>query len=253
MKKVIAYIALSLGVLIVSGYVVFSMLEFSVNEKDVKCRNLEVTIEGKVHLLTEDEIGKILVDAGLHPIGASLNNLRTEKIESILKDNPLVRTAVCYHTPDGNVRLDVRLKEPRFLIAGTEKYYVDDERNIIPVPLTAMAYVPLVTGRVTKSMATGKLYDFVDYVSKDPFWNAQISQIYVRNDMKVELIPRVGDAVILLGTLDAYREKLDRVYRLYDRGFNEIGWNMYESLDLQYDNQVVAVKKKNYNHTLKGE
>jgi cell division protein FtsQ len=84
----------------------------------------------------------------------------------------------------------------------------------------------------------------VDFISAHPFWNDQIEQIHVRAQDKVELVPRVGDAIILMGSLDNFEDKLLRVERLYRKAFSEMGWNRYVLLDLRYDNQLVAVKRK---------
>jgi cell division protein FtsQ len=112
----------------------------------------------------------------------------------------------------------------------------------MPVSPNYAAYVPVVSGRVTVSMATGQIFDFVTFLELNPFWNAQIEQIFVRDDKKIELIPRVGEAVILLGTLDDYQLKLEKLRKLYIKGFNVIGWNRYKLIDLQYKGQVVCNK-----------
>lgn len=241
-KQVFKYIFVSLGVIIVLGYLVFSQIQFRINENETKCKNLDIHLNGGVQLITEQEVNNILRDNDLHPIGVSLDRLSIDRIEQVMEANPLVKQAVCYHTPDGKVTLDVVLRNPKFMVNGVESYYVDDEKQILPVPLHVIAYVPVVTGRVTKSMSTGKLYDFVDYIAKDKFWNAQIDQIHVRNDLKVELVPRVGDAIILLGRLNNYEDKLNRVFRLYQQAFKTMGWNRYKQLDVQYDNQIVATR-----------
>ena len=243
-KDLIRYIFLITGVVVVLGYLIFALASFSVDESDIKCKNLIIDIHGKVEMIKESELNDMLSDHGLHPIGVSANKLRTERIERFLEENPLIRRAVCYRMPTGCVHVKVTLREPKFLVMTNENYYVDHEKEILPVPLHAVAYVPVVTGRVTRSMATGSIFDFIDYVEKNSFWNAQISQIHVRDDLKIELIPRVGSAVILLGKLEQYEEKLDRVYRLYSQGFKVIGWNRYKQLDLQYDNQIVGIKKE---------
>lgn len=247
-RKVISYILLITSVVIVLGYLVFALIRFSVDESDIKCKNLVINVDGKIELIKSEELNGMLRDNDLHPIGQSLNRLRTEQIERFLEQNPLVRKAVCYHTPDGCVFVKVSLREPMFLVMSNENYYVDYHKEILPVPLHAVAYVPVVTGRVTRSIAKGHLFDFVDFIGKHSFWNAQISQIHVRDDMKVELIPRVGNTVILLGRLDAYEDKLNRVYRMYNQGFKVMGWNRYKELDLQYDNQIVGIRNE---HTLK--
>lgn len=246
-RKVISYILLITGVVIVLGYLVFALIRFSVDERDVKCKNLIINVDGKIELIKSGELNDMLRDNDLHPIGQSLNRLRTEQIERFLEQNQLVKQALCYHTPDGSVFVNVSLREPKFLVMTNENYYVDQHKEILPVPLHAVAYVPVVTGRVTRSMAKGPLYDFVDFIGKHSFWNAQVSQIHVREDLKVELVPRVGNTVILLGSLEGYEEKLSRVYRLYSQGFKVMGWNRYETLDLQYDNQIVGIRNE---HTL---
>ena len=60
---------------------------------------------------------------------------------------------------------------------------------------------------------------------------------------EVTLVPRVGDQLIVMGTLENYREKLDRLYALYVKGFNKIGWNKYKRITLKYEGQVVCTKK----------
>jgi len=243
-RQIFKYIFLSLGVAIVLGYIVFSQLQFRLNDNEIKCKNLDIELIGGIQLITEQEVNNILRDNNLHPIGVSLDRLQIERIECLLEDNPLVKRAICHHTPNGDVAVQVELRNPKFLVNTLESYYVDDERKVLPVPLHVVAYVPVVTGRVTKSMATGSLYKFVDYITGNKFWNAQIAQINVRNDLKIELVPRVGDAIILLGRLDNYEEKLNRVFRLYHQGFKTMGWNRYEQLDVQYEHQIVATKIK---------
>ena len=112
----------------------------------------------------------------------------------------------------------------------------------MPVSLNYAVYVPVVSGRVLRNMATGVIYDFVSYVEKDTFWNAQIEQIYIRDDLKVELIPRVGNATIILGTFDGFEDKLKSLRELYMQAFSVVGWNRYEKIDLQYNGQIVCTR-----------
>lgn len=245
-KSIIKYVFLLVGVSIVLGYIAYAVIYFSVDENDIKCKNITINIEGKIPLVKEQEINDLLLDYDLHPIGVSMNRLRTDKIERHLEKNNIVSKVVCYHSATGDVFLNIQLRNPKFLVMGNESYYVDDEKEMFEVPLHAVAYVPVVTGRVTKTMAKGSIFDFVDYICKNAFWNAQIAQIHVRDDLMVELVPRVGDAIIFLGKLNQYEEKLERVYKLYSKGFNQMGWNRYKRLDLQFDNQIVAVKNDKF-------
>lgn len=239
--KIVKYIFMSLSVLVVLAYLVFVFVSFE-TDKDIFCKNLTVNIKGPVQLVNEGEIHQMLNNEGIHPIGTMVNQLQTDRIEHFLKQNPLIKRAVCYHTPTGYTYLEVALREPKMIVATNDNYYVDKERNIMPIPLFSIAYVPIVTGRVTKTMATSELFDFISYIEKDAFWNAQISQIHIADDLKVELIPRIGNTIILLGKLENYDKKLNDVQRLYTQCFNVIGWNRYKSIDVQYENQIVGVK-----------
>jgi cell division protein FtsQ len=155
----------------------------------------------------------------------------------------MVRDAECFKTPDGEIQLSVEQRTPVLRIVGSENYYVDDLRKIMPISQNFAAYVPVASGRVTRKMATGELYDFAEYISNDPFWNNQIEQINITDKLKVELIPRVGDQLIIMGDLSRYKQKLDKLKKLYLYGLNEIGWNQYKTIDLQFIDQVVCSKK----------
>lgn len=251
MKKFkIVYIFITLGTLIVLGYLGFSIWNFSNDDKDIICTDIEINLidKDKIKLISPNEIAKIIENLDLGPIGKKYKKIQTEAIEDALLKNPMIKTAECYKTPSGILKLDVLQRSPKFIIAGQESYYIDNDRKLLPISLNYAAYLPIVSGRVTKSLATGIVYDFVDFLEKNPFWNAQIEQIYIREDMKVELIPRVGDAVIILGKFDNFSSKLENLKKLYDHGFSTIGWNRYQEIDLQFENQIVC-KKISTEHT----
>ena len=233
-----------LGIVLVLGYLIFSVWSFSSIDKAVVCKNLEINLldKEKIQLISQTEIADILESKNLNPIGKTYKRLRTESIEEELMRNPMIKEVECYKTPAGVVHLTVKQRSPKFMIAGMENFYVDTDRKIFPVSLNHAVYVPIVSGRITKSLATGELFDFVTYIESSEFWNAQVEQIYVRDDLKIELIPRVGDAVIMLGELNNFEQKLNNLYVLYSKGFNLIGWNRYKEIDLQYSNQIVCRK-----------
>ncbi len=239
------YIFIIACMILILGYLGFVIFSFKNNDNHITCVHLDVSFDDndEIQLITDSEIAKMLENNDLNPIGKSYRNIHTESIEKVLLKNPMIKNAECYKTPSGSLRIKIKQRVPKFMIAGQENYYIDTDRQLFPVSLNQAAYVPVVSGTITKSFATGKLFDFVSSIVEDPFWNAQIEQIYILEDLKIVLIPRVGDATIVLGKLDNYQSKLDKLYRLYKQGFNTIGWNHYEKIDLQYDNQIVCTKK----------
>ena len=50
----------------------------------------------------------------------------------------------------------------------------------------------------------------------------------------------MGD--IILGELDGYEDKMQRLQKLYTKGFDKIGYDNYREYDLRFDGQVVGRK-----------
>ena len=244
MKPVWKYIFISFFTLLVLGYFIFSLWYFSGREKSNVCKNLEIILadSSNIQLITQKDVAQIIAQNDLNPLGKTIKYIRTESIEEILHKNPMIKAAECYKTPSGTVTVRILQRCPKFRVVGLGSYYIDIDRKPMPVSTNYAAYVPVVSGRVTTSMASAKMFDFVSYIVDNPFWNAQIEQIYVRDDLKIELVPRVSDAIIVLGTLDNYQAKLGKLYKLYQKGFNVIGWNKYKVIDLEYKDQIVCSK-----------
>jgi cell division protein FtsQ len=126
-------------------------------------------------------------------------------------------------------------------MSGNYNFYIDEEKKEIPIPRKFAANVPIVTGEVNKDFIKGDLFDFITYVRKNQFWDAQIEQINICHQKNVELIPRVGNHTIKLGTLDDYETKLNKLKTFY-KNLHNIGWNQYHIINLEYKNQVVCTK-----------
>lgn len=244
MKPVFKYILISVSATLVVSYIVFSLWYFTRKHKEVVCTSFEIVLTDydKMQLISQKDIAVMLDQNDLNPIGRSMKDICTESIEKQILENKMIKTAECFKSPTGTIHVSISQRCPKFRVVGFESYYIDTDRKPMPVSLNYAAYVPVVSGKITKSVAMTKMFDFVSFIVDNPFWSAQIEQINVRDDLKIELVPRVGDATILLGKLDDYETKLNKLYKLYEKGFNLIGWNRYKYIDLQYKDQVVCSK-----------
>ena len=105
-----------------------------------------------------------------------------------------------------------------------------------------------VTGDITQKYATEVLSDFGNYLQEDKFWNNQIEQIYVKTNKEkkpvVELIPRVGNHVVYMGSISDYKKKLRRLRIFYEKAMGTVGWNKYDKINLEFNNQIVCTKRK---------
>jgi cell division protein FtsQ len=113
----------------------------------------------------------------------------------------------------------------------------------MPVSLRYVAHVPVVSGFVEREFAVGSLYQFALFLQENDFWNNQIEQIYVHPDNEIELIPRVGNHRIVLGTFDDFEGKLNNLKLFYEKAIPKVGWEKYSIINLKYKNQIVCTKK----------
>lgn len=242
--NVVAKILLGTFVVAIMTYMGFMLWTSQSVKSNLLCKDVHIRLldASSKRLITDIEIARMIDAHDLNPLGKSFNKISTDAIEKLLLKNEMIKSVQCYKLMNGTIVVEVLQRTPKFLLAGNQSFYVDTDRKIMPVSLNYAAYVPVVSGRILRSMATGELFDFVDYIEKDTFWTAQIEQIHVRDDQTIELIPRVGSAVIYLGTLDDYQKKLRNLMALYQQGFEKLGWNRYERIDLSYNGQIVCKK-----------
>jgi cell division protein FtsQ len=65
------------------------------------------------------------------------------------------------------------------------------------------------------------------------------------NRRVIELVPRVGSHIVLMGEAANYEKKLKRLKTFYEKAIGTVGWNKYEKINIQYDNQIICTKYKN--------
>jgi cell division protein FtsQ len=58
--------------------------------------------------------------------------------------------------------------------------------------------------------------------------------------MELRFVPRSGNFVVDLGEPSGYDTKLSNLYRFYNKGLDNIGWDKYRSISLRYEGQVVC-------------
>lgn len=256
MKK---YIIIILDV-ILGAYLIFAIVSFNNPERLVKkCTkvNINITDESTYGFLDAKEIKSILLKKGIYPIERDMDDISPRHIEAVLKNSPFVNTAECCKTEDGHVLISVTQRSPLVRIKSSrgEDYYIDENGGIMPNSKYTSDLI-IVTGDVTKTFARRYISILANVIMKSDLWRNQVEQINVLHNLGIEIVPRVGDHIVFLGYLPtantqsqrvedvtAYvQNKLDRLEKFYKYGLSEAGWNKYERIDIQYDNQIICKK-----------
>ena len=243
LKKLFIFLFL----ILIATYLVIAVTVFNSKPDERTCEGMELVINDSIDygFITNKEVVRILNTKKLSPIGKKISEINTRLVEDELRKHPLIGNAECYRTSDGRIGIEITQRIPvlRIMSADGGNYYIDDKGHIMPIPGSA-AHVPIVTGQVDQSFATKELYEFGMFLQHNPLWQAQIQQINVTPTKELELVPRVGDHILFLGKPSDYKNKFERLKAFYRKGLNEIGWNKYSHISLEFSNQIICTKKE---------
>ena len=227
---------------------VYSVMGMTNRHEDVRlCRGIDLHITDSLNfdLIDEDMVINLLKEHSLDPVGSPLDAIDVEAIEMTLAMHPLVGKAQCYKTGGDLLRINLSGKVPlvRVLNNRGQDFYVDSHGEILTQHSLAVQ-LPVATGYIDRQFASGELLEVVRVIDRSEFWKAQVEQINVTADGQIELVPRVGDHLLILGTADNVEDKLERLMNFYEKGLDNVGWNKYRSISVAYENQVVCKKRK---------
>lgn len=237
-----------LSVLLLGGYLLFSVTGMTNRHEDTRmCRGIDLHIVDSLHfdLIDGDMVLALLQEHSLDPVGLPLEEIDLDAVESALLLHPLVGDVQCYKTAGDMLRINISSKVPlvRVLNNRGQDFYVDSRGEILSQHSLAVQ-LPVATGYIDRRFASEELLRVVRAIDRSAFWKAQVEQIDVTKDGQIQLVPRVGDHLLILGTADDVENKLERLMNFYENGLDNVGWNKYRSISVAYENQVVCKKRK---------
>lgn len=202
---------------------------------------VEVTDSLQRRFVKSNELCMLLQREGLSPVGKRMDAVSCQAIEDCLLGHDMIRTAECYKSANGGVCVRVTQRVPALFVRSNDgNYYVDEDRKIMPVRATIEVDVPVFRGAVGKRAATEEYYDFAQWLVANRYWKSRIKHVHVHNTKHLVLAQHEVKGDIILGELEGYEKKMDRLQKLYTKGFDKIGYTDYREYDLRFDGQVVG-------------
>ena len=188
-----------------------------------------------------------------------------DKLEKSVKANPYISECEVYQMTDGALEMKVVLREPIVRIINEEgqQYYLDHFGYAMPINPGRPWRILIASGNITDkyvsldhseqplssfsdSSELRQIFPVAWFISRDNFLTSFIDQIYVNNKGELELVPKIGSQVIILGNAEDAGEKLENLRTFYQKIMNQIDWHEYKTINLKYKNQVVCSKYFNY-------
>lgn len=249
-SKIIKVTLLSLLTAGLIVYVGYAMLFLSAPDENARCTDVELIVkqDAETQFLDVEDIENLLKDARVYPKGMLMKDVNTKKIEEAVRKNDFVSKVECYKSANDKLCVKVELRTPIMYVVpdGQDGYFIDVQGKIIPNK-NYVENLIIASGNIDERYASTRLAEFGQFLSTNEFWNNQIEQIYVQKNKKgehiVELIPRVGDHIVSLGTIDDYERKLRKLKTFYEKAMSTVGWNKYAKVDLKYGDQIICTKK----------
>jgi len=241
--------------IVVIGGIATLLVSANGKAKSRTCKGVAVAINDggdKIYVEKEDVLKSIQKAAHGSVVNRHTGDIDLALLEKALEHNPWIRDAELYFDTKDilHVAVSERVPVARVFTASGTSFYIDTTGCQMPLLESYSARLPVVTGftpakrwRAAGSLLMLETKEVVQTISADPFWNAQVGQIDITPDRKFELIPVVGSHVIRLGAGSKVKEKLAKLLVFYRQVLPKAGFAKYSALDLQYDGQVVGVRR----------
>ena len=224
-------------------------------KEEKKCTSIQIELVGEntaALFMDEKEILQIIHEQGVKeglPIGAV--NLNT--LEKYLQTIRWVKNVELFldNTQSLQVRIEQRIPIARIFTASGNSFYIDKEGLQLPLKQLTVLRLPVFTNfpsdqeKLSKpdSLLLNDVLHFTQAVATDSFFMAQTAQVNIATNGDVELVPSVGDHLVLIGSVENIEDKLNRLYTFYKKVWVQSGLNAYQVIDCRFDNQIVALKK----------
>ncbi len=232
------------------------------------CSGIIINIKDSsgIDFVDEKDITQIIQNKFGSLAGKSISSINISLLEKIINTNPFIYDAEVFSTIDGKLNIEVKQRIPvlRVINYSNESFYIDREGIFMPPSEKYTARVPVASGFIfdkesqkkariyvdkesTDSLVSktkiDQLFNIISYTNQSSFWNSAIEQLYVNANGEIEMIPRVGNHIVILGDDNFLDEKFKKLFVFYQKGLNKKGWNKYSTINLKYKDQVVCTKK----------
>lgn len=259
MRRIRKIFFISLWIVIGSGTLVLLVAAIR-SRNDKICKGIAIEVNGSASgkwLLSRNDIINQLTGNGSEKIkGRVLATFDLRILEEKLEKHVWIRDAELFF--DNNELLQVRLTErvpvARIFTTKGGSFYIDNTGRRLPLSDRLTLKLPLFTGFPTDkntlsagdSLLLNEVLDIGRYLAKDSFWNSQVAQVDITPARTFELVPTVGNHIIEFGNGANAETKFSKMLIFYRQVLRNTGLDRYERINVQYDQQVIGVKKARY-------
>ena len=171
------------------------------------------------------------------------DSISLSKIEQEIDKNTYVEKSQVYMKIGQELNVDIKQKEPiARVITSDSIFYLDKNSNFMSLSKLKSSNVPLIFG-FSEYSDLKYLTEISLMIKKDEFLNKNISQIFIKDDQKIDLKIRGNNTIIEFGNNNRLKNKIQNLKAFYNRAISKNEIDKYKKINLRFENQVVVVKK----------
>ncbi len=238
-----------------AGTVVLLVAAIRIKEEK-HCKDIEINIQGvsnNFFVDKKDILRSITAFEKTNPVGKTIGAFNLKLMETELEKDVWIKSAELFFDNNEIMQVNVLEREPVarvFTITGTT-FYIDEELAMLPLSEKFSARLPVFTNfpsdKKVLSKADSSLLMDIKTISlalqNDSFSMAMIEQVDITPQRIFEMIPKIGNQLIVFGDAKDVDEKLKKLKLFYKEIMVKAGWDNYSVINVQYKNQVVAKRK----------
>ena len=173
----------------------------------------------------------------------SKDSISLSRIEQEIDKNTYVEKSQVYMKIGQELNVDIKQKEPiARVITADSIFYLDKNSNFMSLSKLKSSNVPLIFG-FSEYSDLKYLTEISLIIKKDEFLNKNISQIFIKDDQKIDLKIRGNNTIIEFGNNNRLKNKIQNLKAFYNRAISKNEIDKYKKINLRFENQVVVVKK----------
>ncbi len=173
----------------------------------------------------------------------SKDSISLSRIEQEIDKNTYVEKSQVYMKIGQELNVDIKQKEPiARVITSDSIFYLDKNSNFMSLSKLKSSNVPLIFG-FSEYSDLKYLTEISLIIKKDEFLNKNISQIFIKDDQKIDLKVRGNNTIIEFGNNNRLKNKIQNLKAFYNRAISKNEIDKYKKINLRFENQVVVVKK----------
>ncbi|WP_288372003.1 cell division protein FtsQ/DivIB [uncultured Algoriphagus sp.] len=249
MKRLKKYGVFVILTLILGGFIAF--VEKQSIYKTYQGTEIEIEGVSGLYFVDKQEIENLLAEAFPNlKVGLLLEEVPLNAIEDRLEGHPFIKMADASIGQKGILQLYLEQHQPiaRIVRPLAADGYITTEGKIIPISPSYTSRVLILSGDMAEKLLNEdgvmnqmpELMDLIRFISEDEFWNAQITEVEIRERDDIRLYQQVGEQVIELGDAADLEDKFDRIQIFYSEILPRKGWDAYDRVSVKFKEQIVC-------------